>query len=234
MIATNPVRYRPMTADEVLTELRAFCQYEFGFDNSTVERVIRTDSTLGELVAALHHDEDLSDLEPYFQVKLSREWWAQWNPGHTVGEMCANLATGTLVPVIEPVTVLGTRCETAGAFLTLRQMLADAGADVRELAPSSEVLSYLRAQPDVFGRFRLATGGRLLPFGPFASWSCLVGGLLFVAGVVLFWMTPWLLALGGVLIAFGLSRPARYRLDGITTFRALIHAALGRPARATA
>ena len=239
--ATRPVTYRRMTPDEVLAELRLFCRYEFGFNDARAEKAVRVDATLAELGAAMHHDEDLSDLELHFHLKLSREWWAQWTRDHTVGELCANLATGTLVPVLEAVSILGNRCETAGAFLTLKQMLADDGADVSELGPSSEVLPYLRAKPDVFRRFRLAVAGRLPVFGGIPPQSCLVGSLLVIAGAVLIcvagaqWL--WLFASGAGMAAFGLSRPTRYPClahGRVTTFRDLICTALGRTPRTRA
>lgn len=231
MIGTRPVQYRQLTPDEVLAELKLFCR-NWGVTDADLAKYLRPEALLLEMAEKVEPEADWGDLEHRFGSKLREEWWEAWTPNHTVGELCENLATGTRVPVLEPVTILGTRCETAGTFLTLRRMLADAGADVSELGPSSEVKPYLDAWPTVFQRFRLATGGRLPVFGAVAPWSCLLGGLLVIAGVVLLCSAPWLLAVGGVVTTFGLSRPTRYRLDGMTTFRDLIHAALGRTPRA--
>ena len=234
MTTTRHVRYRRLTPDEVLTELRLFCRDRLGMSADAIGEQVRPDAALGPLVEWTD-DFDWGDLEPYFHVKLRRDWWAQWKPDHTVGELCENLATGTLVPVLVPVTILGSPCESAGAFLTLKQMLADDGADVSELGPSSEVRPYLLAKPDVFGRFRLATRGRLSLSDGVAPWSCLVGSLLVIAGAILIgsvgvvWL--WLFTLGAAVGAFGLCRPTRDPMlhrDGLTTFRDLIHAAVGR------
>jgi hypothetical protein len=46
--------------------------------------------------------------------------------------------------------ILGSRCTAGGAFLTIRSFLADAGADVSEVAPSTALHEYTRRYVGVF------------------------------------------------------------------------------------
>jgi len=240
MTDTRPVRYRRMTTGEVLAELRLFCRHHVDLSEEAVAERVQPCEALGPLVDATD-DLDWRDLEHYFGLKLRAEWWAAWTPDHTVGELCENLATGTCVPVLEPATVLGTRCETAGAFLTLKRMLADNGADVSDLGPSSEVKPYLDARPDVFHRFRLATDGRVPPFERQMSWPCLVVLVFILTAVGAWWLEfqPGIAIAAVVGAAFGFIAfiyPPRYSPTDsagrrLTTFRDLIHAGLGRPPR---
>jgi len=72
-----------------------------------------------------------------------------WEFGSVRG-LCLALAQFVEVPVIEPVTVFGRPCPSAGAFLTVRALLARAGADVSDLRPSTPLLPYVWLWPGVF------------------------------------------------------------------------------------
>jgi len=54
------------------------------------------------------------------------------------------------LPGPEPVTILGRPCPEAGAFRSVRDILARSGADVSDLAPSSRLEPYLRAHARSF------------------------------------------------------------------------------------
>lgn len=242
MTDTRPVTYRQMTPDEVLAELRLFC-HNWDFTDADVAKYVRPEASLIEL-ARYDPEADWGDLISHHGLSLpDDEWFAKLPPERTVGDLCEVVARLTEVPVIEPVSILGTRCETAGAFLTLKQMLADAGENVDELGPSSELKPYLWVRPEVFQRFRLATGRRLPPFDQMIPWSCFaVLASLLCAGVA--WLAKaevGACALTAVAVPFLLvSVHLRPRFaptfDGgrVTTFRDLIHAALGRTPRTQA
>ncbi len=61
----------------------------------------------------------------------------------TLREVCEFIATRAIRPKIRPATLLGKECLPAGAFLTIRSILAQAGADPRRIAPSAPLEPYL-------------------------------------------------------------------------------------------
>src|SRR5262249_12499494 len=145
-----PIRTRPMTPEEVLDGLRDLhCRM--------------TGTVWADAVAELHFDTELTDLvaeeigfdplvaELYFGTGRLPDEWRQrvWGFG-TVRGLCMALAQFVEVPVIEPVTVLGRPSPSAGAFVTIRALLARAGADVSDLRPSTPLLPYLWLWPGVF------------------------------------------------------------------------------------
>ncbi len=251
MITTRPVQYRRMTSDEVLAELRLFYR-DWGLTDADIRKHVRPEASLLTL-ARCDDDIDLADLISGHGLLLPDDgWFANLPPERTVGDFCQAVASLTEVPVIEPVTILGTPCETAGAFLTLRQMLADDGADVSDIGPSSDLKAAVVEHPDVFRRFRLATDGRLpllSVWNPLAALGCafLLGGAALLIGALwrsgVVWNNP-LSVFGLTVLASGTwcyDQTFRRPIDttriafgdrSMTTFRDLIHAALGRPARA--
>ena len=236
MTDTRPVRYRQLTPDEVLAELRLFCQ-EWDFTDADLAKYVRPDASLLEL-AKREPEADWADLISRHGLSLpDDEWFATLKPSHTVGDFCEAVASLNEVRVIEPSTVLGTRCETAGAFLTLKRMLADNGADVSHLGPSSEVGPYLQERPEVFQWFRLATGRHFPPFHQLTHWS-LLAMVLTLPGAGVLWLVKAeigacalvVIALSFLLVAVHARPRFQPTFDGgqVATFRDLIHVALGR------
>jgi hypothetical protein len=80
------------------------------------------------------------------------QWRAVLHPPrqHTLREVCEIIATHATRPVIRPITMLGKPCVTAGAFLTVRHLLSQAGADGNNIAPSTSLSPFLREFPFVF------------------------------------------------------------------------------------
>jgi hypothetical protein len=173
------------------------------------------------------------------------DWWNQWeSPTRTVRELCADLAARIEVPVSEPVTILGRSCETAGMFLMMKDVLANHGADVSNLAPSSPIEEIARTHPLILNRIRLSHVGRL-PTPYFDSPALRIGCLVSLAtslGFILsgLLMSGWQkgLLLGVIPFAafilltycgFGSQRIVRF--PGIVTFRDFIHAAFDKPVR---
>src|SRR5262249_61758956 len=90
-------------------------------------------------------------IEVYFGTgPLTEEWWEKVVEFGTVDGLCHALARVAQLPLIEPLTVLGRPCPAAGAFLLIRRMLAEAGADVSRLRPSTPLIPYIWLWPEVF------------------------------------------------------------------------------------
>jgi hypothetical protein len=68
----------------------------------------------------------------------------------TLRELCAFIAQDAVRPSIEPFRIMGSTCLTAGAFLAIRSLLRDAGADVDSVAPSTPLDQYTRRHLAVF------------------------------------------------------------------------------------
>ncbi len=238
-----PCRTRRLTPDEVLVELRRFCGEMMGITEDEVARAVVPTASVRS-VGELAPDFDWVDFGPYFGLDLDQGWYDQWKHGRNVGELCDDLARRIDVPVFEPLTVLGRECETAGAFLAIRNMLAADGADVRKLGPSSSVATHLRRHRAVFGRVRLASGGRL----PHVEVTNPYAGVLLAAigrGVVAYIVTAvlrmcgveWVSALPFALVAaltVGLGFAIfsrRWSSDHPADFRQLVFPLLGRKPR---
>ncbi|MBI1322718.1 hypothetical protein GC170_05985 [bacterium] len=122
-----------------------------------------------------------------------------------LAEVCHLIAARVARPTVRPSRMLGSTCAPAGAFLTIRSLLHDAGAPACEIAPSTLLAPYTRRFTEVFlGPIsRLAPGALppvriLTPVYDAAIWGilvavvCLLVGacsgahLLTVSGVVLF------------------------------------------------
>jgi hypothetical protein len=154
------------------------------------------------------------------------------------------------VPAFAPAVVLGKPCLSAGAFLSIRKMLADAGADVSRVAPSTPLLPYLWHWPQVFDhKLAVMAPGRLPPVrflnGPLCRRT--FGLLLVAAGLLLSyclwtWQPVVAVALVAVSVKLGLIELARlpfalrrrnWQVDfgQLYDFRDLTDALLGRPLR---
>lgn len=105
--------------------------------------------------------------------------------------VCELIASRASRPSVRAARILGTDCLTAGAFLTIRSLLADAGASPDEIAPSAPLLPFTRRYCRVFLEeiSRLAPGA--LPpvkvrtpvydagiWGMAVGWACAVIGLV--------------------------------------------------------
>ena len=135
------------------------------------------------------------------------DWCAVLEPAvqRRLADVCQLIAARVVRPVIRPSRLLGSACTSAGAFLTIRSLLCEAGAPVGEIAPSTPLAPYTRRFPAVFlGPISRLAPGALPPvrirspiydtaiWGILAAIVCLLVGacsgaqLLTVAGVVLF------------------------------------------------
>ncbi|MCI0701913.1 MAG: hypothetical protein L0241_12600 [Planctomycetia bacterium] len=77
----------------------------------------------------------------------------------TVREVCAFIARHITRPVIRPWKHIAGECLPAGAFLTVRAMLANWGANPNRITPSTSLFRYLRR----YGEWLLPALARLAP-----------------------------------------------------------------------
>src|SRR5579871_4381115 len=94
--------------------------------------------------------------------RAENEFWgikcsdAQWRRVLTpenksrLADVCQFIAARARRPMIRPAAFFGSRCVSAGAFLTIRSLLADAGAQAKDIAPSTDLAPYTRRYHDVF------------------------------------------------------------------------------------
>lgn len=125
-------------------------------------------------------------------------------------EVCGLISRHATRPRVRPATLFDQPCLPAGVFLTVRSYLAVAGADAREVAPSTSLAEYTRRYPEVFfGPIsRLAPGA--LPRAQVESppaWSAgvilaLMGAGLFLLGCLA--VSAGAICLAGILLAIGL------------------------------
>jgi hypothetical protein len=80
------------------------------------------------------------------------EWYAVLEPAgeRRLKEVCGLIALRAVRPLIRPSRLFGGTCATAGAFLTIRSILHEAGASVSHIAPSTELAPYTREFAGVF------------------------------------------------------------------------------------
>src|ERR1051325_217542 len=72
------------------------------------------------------------------------DWEEVMEPAHEkrLAGVCEWIARHARRQAIRPARLLGRTCTSAGAFLTIRSMLQQAGADVAEIAPSTLLAPY--------------------------------------------------------------------------------------------
>lgn len=86
--------------------------------------------------------------------RTDAEWKAVLEPARkrTLGGLCAFIAeSGATRPVIEPAGFLGANpCRAAGAFLAVRSILREAGADADAITPAMPLAPFLKQHGGVF------------------------------------------------------------------------------------
>ena len=104
-------------------------------------------------------------------------------------DVCQLIAARAARPAIRPSRLLGSECAPAGAFLTIRSLLHEAGAPAGEIAPSTPLAPYTRRFAEVF----LGPVSRLAPGAPprvrirtpvydAANWGILVAAVCLMVG----------------------------------------------------
>lgn len=251
------VEIRLATAEEVLEFLRldhdvsVECDeaevVDVGFDTSVHEWF-----WLGDGLSRLWVS-NATRLNSLFEMDASiNEWRPVLTPPRkrTVRDICEFVAKRSRVLRIPEPHVLGRPCRNAGAFLTLKKLLSDAGADTSNLAPSSPLadyaeiglpriyLSLIRTAPQLIKRigvrYRSEAGHMAVAVLLFFTTSLLgVAGF----GSSVFYFLPALLSLCGFFIVWQLSvRCNRYPkcvvFDGLSDFKDLSKVVAGESAAA--
>lgn len=126
------------------------------------------------------------------------EWRSVLEPAktRTLRDVCGFIARHAMVSKIRPASLFGSQCLAAGAFLTVRSLLRDAGADVHRIAPSTLLHDYTRRYTDVFfGPITKLAPGALPdakvkhPLYDLAIWATVLALLLLL--IAAFVRSPW-------------------------------------------
>ncbi len=249
----EPVKRRYITPDEALEVIREEHRWLADADEADPELDVSTSTTLAECehwnaFGLRDWHERAECLNGLFDIKLPlREWKPVLMPlkKRTLGDACAFLSTKVRVPDVPSPTILGRPCSTAGAFLTVRSMLAEASVDTRDLRPSTPLnryaaaglpaiyLSLLAVAPRLLRSFRLhqrsyfwmAFPAAILLFAtPLSVVGVAAGFPLFIlVPPVTFWAFVWLWRHSEELE----ERSLRIEFDGLTDFRDLSYAVAG-------
>jgi hypothetical protein len=137
------------------------------------------------------------------------EWYAALEPAGEkhLSDLCQLIAQHAIISRIRPLRLLGTECLPGGAFLTIRSLLHEAGADADEIRPSTPLAEFTRRYYETFliPIARLAPGSlpsvRIrAPLNEKAAWMFMSGALLLALG----WCVsmPLLVVVGGFLRVF--------------------------------
>lgn len=151
--------------------------------------------------------------------------------------LCELIASRTTRPRIRPAHVLGRECVEAGAFLTIRSLLADAGADPHAITPRAPLAEFTRRHAATFfGPISNLAPGALPPAKigmpiheaafnafvlsavlAFAGWifSAPMATAIGLVGSAIAWAASWITA------RWILSKKVQF--GDLTTFRDLAH-----------
>ena len=240
----DPMDTVPATPEYVLSVLREWHRRAVGYESE-----VDADSDLSaESTVDFWLDE--SDFSGWNDVGrwqndvwkircTDEEWRAVLKPARkrTVGGVCDLIARHATRRKLRPARLLGRECLPAGAFLAVRTLLSEAGADVEDLAPSTPLAEWTRRHLNVFlWPIANLAPGALPPVRvryPLQSVGCLATGLgLVLAFLGLLCPMPSIATLGGFLAAsaflmiFGFSlatggRPESVTFGELRTFRDL-------------
>lgn len=146
MDASYPINQVPATPEYVLDVLNQYLWCD-GIDDC-----LTFETPIGRLVG---YFDDLSSSEvalgrltsSFFKFEMSKQDWWERSPGrlpNTVGDLCEFVAERLQTrPAIRPWHSPVGECLPAGAFLTIRSMLADTGVNADEIGPSTRLEPYL-------------------------------------------------------------------------------------------
>ena len=168
-----PTIDEPATRDYVLAVLRdehrQQCQYDEAADPDVWLSLETTVAEWREACDLIPPRELGRALNQMWGIACSdSEWGDVLEPSHRrrLSGVCELIARHATRRRIRPARLLGRNCASAGAFLTIRSLLRQSGADVSELAPLTSLADYT-APPclPIPGR-RLATGSGPPATGP--------------------------------------------------------------------
>jgi hypothetical protein len=170
----------------------------------------------------------------YFNISVSdEEWCAVLHPKKqkSLGGVCELISRHALLERLMPHRIFGIDCLSAGAFMTILELLRREGAKVDDLSPSSELLAYTRDHWTAFARLALMKPGALprlrieAPVFRACGWSLLLSMALLPTGCFVESL-PSIGAMGIVISLVGLwffwhYGPRKMILGDLKTFRDL-------------
>ncbi len=154
----------------------------------------------------------------------------------TLADVCELIARSTCRPWVRPAPVLGCEGVSAGAFLTIRSLLHQAGADTQAITPSSPLARYARLYASVFlGPISKLAPAMLPPVcvqrstqSTAAMWCCAAGCIGMITGMI--GGAPLMTGVGISLLLFAYlfiwvsalwDKPASVEFGELRTFRDL-------------
>jgi hypothetical protein len=150
------IRYQtidePATSAYVLAVLqdmhRQQCQYDPEADPGAIFSLETTVAEWRDACAFVEWKELARLQNEFWGVSFSdKEWHAVLEPANhkRLSDVCCLIATRVVRPMIRPARLLGTNCAAAGAFLTIRSLLHQAGEGAADkITPSTPVAAYAR------------------------------------------------------------------------------------------
>jgi hypothetical protein len=156
MESAAPVVKVPATPEYVLAVLLEQARHEWSKLSCTPPDAVSVtlDSPLEVLceVCDLHTGDDFI-YEPMNWFGLDFFQWYEalrTTSVETTRDFCELIASLITMPRIPLVSICGQTCQPASVFLAVRSLLQDAGADVREIAPSTSLKEYTRCYTETF------------------------------------------------------------------------------------
>lgn len=139
------IEYRNLTPEEVLTYLRLIPDQS---PDIIAKREIQLDTPLSRWAKwwdCPQFPMSADFARWLFGSEISDEDWqgaVEPRNDRTVRDVCEVIARSIRVPIVPTVSVFGTTCRKAGAFLLIKKLMSDAGADVSKLAPSTPLSKF--------------------------------------------------------------------------------------------
>jgi hypothetical protein len=236
------------TAEYVLSVFQDQQRHLCAMDEGDPETAISFETTVGAWCRA-RDPEGLFILAVDWRLLargLNKEWGinysnAEWKsvlkPGRkkTLADVCQLIARHAKRPTVRPARMFGCAGRSAGAFLTIRSLLAQAGANAERITPSTPLQEYIRHCPFMFtgAISRLAPG--MLPSiyvrsAPFANIAmlCILASLIGIffgacGSMPLLAVASILFLIVTSVLGFGLAqwKPASVEFGQLRTFRDL-------------
>jgi hypothetical protein len=157
MDAHYPTVSEPATPEYVLAVVRDMHRQQARFDpEADADAVLTFDTTVAEWRQAcdlLGWRALARGLNAVWGTGATEdEWRAVLEPGdeRRLADVCAFLARRAARPRVRAARLLGRTCAAAGAFLTVRSLLREAGADPWGVTPSAPLAPYTRRYTSVF------------------------------------------------------------------------------------
>jgi len=203
---------------------------DFNYESSIFDWKDACDLVSSEKLAKIYHKEfkinrPITELENILVDEDNR----------TVSDFCEYISKHAERENIEPIKLLGQKCQTASIFKTLKQNLTEKGADTSDLKPSTKINSFfLKSNGILFDEVNRIAPGTMSEFEYKANKMQLTGrtigffAVVFAIGFWSIWFFHWLLLLpiviGIIVYQIGAKKePEKMNIGGFENFRELIY-----------